>query len=372
MDYKGYKLLDKIILVCREEASREGSCGANSGNNYYQAYLVDPANNKQRESARQWARWIEYAPWVKDENDKWVREDYEINHEPVEFEFENNGFTLELLDCAGGSSQGGKLSFWNCLVKKDDKTFKIGINSDMLLDLLKNATFDKGVCQSKLIFITQNGKVGMTAEGSETYKQCVADRELKNTLKASQVSKFEFGDILKTTTLEEVYLGTMTKYYHFDIGRNMSRYTINYDLRDCTITKLAKPIKYHMFDSAPQNAKLSGLAAYYKGSEYAYPDAKKSCPKRTIDGKLELDITQEDFYNKLINKTYDFDAYLDYYLKNHNFSSTRITMEDYALYYFLGSRGFGFGTEPFELSETLMEKIKAAGIKYVDETFKEN
>ena len=129
MDYKGYKLLDRITLVCREEASREDSCGANGGNNYYQAYLVDPTSKSQLASARQWAKWIEYAPWVRDENGNWVRDDYEIIHEPVEFEFENSGFTLELLDCAGGSSKGGKLSFWNCLVKKDDKTFKIGIGT---------------------------------------------------------------------------------------------------------------------------------------------------------------------------------------------------------------------------------------------------
>lgn len=360
MDYKGYKLLDKIILVCRDIPEHAEDTNETE---WYQAYLVDPANNKQRESARTWARWTEYGPSYKGPDGKWTR-DYEIKHDPVEFEFDNNGFILELLDCAGGSSQGGKLSFWNCLVKKDDKTFKIGINSDMLLDLLKNATFDKGVCQSQLIFITQNGRVGMTAEGSDTYKQCIADRDLKNTLKASQVSKFEFGDLLKTTTIEEVYLGTVYRYYMFDPGQNPNRYTRYYDFRDCTLTKLAKPIKYHVFDTIYNHqTKLSDFANAYSVARYSYPDFKKSCPKRAITGKIELDLTQEKFYNTVFAKMYDFDAYLDYYKQSYG----RPQNEETALYYFLGSRSFGYGTEPFELSEDLLRRLKAAGMKYIEE-----
>ncbi len=363
MDYKGYKLLDKILLICRDVAVHEDSCGRHDSTSYYQAYLVDPANSKQLESARHWAKWIEYGPSYKDKDGKWNRE-YEINHDPVEFEFDNNGFALQLLDCAGGSSQGGKLSFWNCLVSKDDKAFKIGINSDMLLDLLKNATFVNGTCQSPLIFITQNGKVGMTAEGSDTYKQCVADRELKNTLKASQVSKFEFGDILKTTTIEEVYLGTVYRYYMFDPGQNPNRYTRYYDFRDCTLTKLAKPIKYHVFDTIYKQTKLSDFANNYSVAKYSYPDFKKSCPKRTVDGKIELDLTQEEFYHTVIPKMYDFNVYLDYYKQQYG----RTPNEDTVLYYFLGSRPFGYSTEPFEISDDIMNRLKAAGMNYVDET----
>lgn len=359
MAYKGYKLLDKIILVCRDVPEQEEDDGLTS---CYQAYLVDPANTKQLESARNWAKWTEYGPLYKNAEDKWERE-YEIPHKPIEFEFDNTGFTLQLLDCAGGSSQGGKLSFWNCLVSKEDKTFKIGINSDMLLDLLKNAVFDKGVCQSPLIFITQKGKVGMTAEGSETYKQCVADRELKKTLKTSQVSKFEFGDILKTATIEEVYLGTMMRYYTFTPGDRYRTYHWS-DFRDCTITKLAEPIKYHIFDTIYNKTRISDFSDSYSVARYSYPDFKKSCPKRAIDGKLELDITEEEFYKRVMEKFYDFDAYLDYYNKYYG----RPQSEDTALYYFLGLSTFGYGVEPFELSEDLMKRIKAAGINYVDET----
>ena len=42
MDYNGYKLIDKIMLVCKvkEDAGT------------YQAYLVDPSSKSQLESAR--------------------------------------------------------------------------------------------------------------------------------------------------------------------------------------------------------------------------------------------------------------------------------------------------------------------------------
>ena len=137
MDYQGYKLIDTIMLVCRDKATHEESINLHASKDVYQAYLVDPSNKKQLESARSWAKWTEYGPRYRNDAGDWTR-DYEIKHEPVEFEFNNNCFTLELLDCAGGSSQGGKLSFWNCLVTRDDRVFKIGIDSDMLLDLLKS------------------------------------------------------------------------------------------------------------------------------------------------------------------------------------------------------------------------------------------
>jgi hypothetical protein len=373
MDYKGYKLLDKIMLVCRDLPSRNGY-GINCWATEYQAYFVDPSSKSQLESARNWAEWTESSGSHKNEEGKWVR-DWEIEHKPVEFEFDNNGFTLELLDCAGGSSQGGKLSFWNCLVKKDGKTFKIGINSEMLLELLKDADFNKGVCQSPLIFITQKGRVGLTVKDSETYKQCISDRNLKTKFSSETTSKFAFGDLLKTATLKEVYLGTLTRYYTVDIGRNADRYGFygsRYgipDLRECTVIKLAKPITYHVFESLySDDKKLSEFIEGYKKYQYSYPDLKKSCPKRVIDGKIDLDITEEDFYNEVIDKAYNFELYKKLYSDSYvSYGRPPAIDEDVVLFYFLGSRIFGFGKEPFELPEDIMNRLKAAGVKYAEE-----
>lgn len=346
-----YKLLDSIMLVCRDE-------DYNKNSDFMQAYLVDPSNKKQLKSARDWATWTEYGPSVKTESGKWRRE-WEKKHDPVEFTFDNKNFNLELLDCAGSSSQGGKLSFWNCLVTRDGHKFKIGVNSDMLLELLKNATFVNGLCQDKLLFVTDNGKVGMCAEGSKLHRDAVKDMEFKAEVKNKSVSKFTFGNIVETLTIKEVYLGTITQYYKFDPGRNTNRYSRDYNLRDCTIIKLAKPVKYHLFDSIYGETKLSDFANNYKPSNYYYLDLKKTCPKRTISGDIDFDITQEEFYKTVVNNTYDIASHLN---------SNKYTDNRLALYYFFSSKLFGFGIEPFELSEDIVRKINTYGIRYIDET----
>lgn len=364
MDYQGYKLIDKIKLVCRDEATYEDSYGRNARQPYYQAYLVDPSNKKQYESALYWAEWTEYGPSVKnEETGKWERE-YELKHPPVEFEFDNNGFTLELLDCAGGSSQGGKLSFWNCVVSKDGHKFKIGINSELLLDLLKSASFVHGLCTDKLIFITQKGKVGMTVEGSATYEQCIKDRDLMSNLKKTQTSKFTFGDLISTATISEVYLGTISRYYVFDPGRN-SDFRYGFNLRDCTLTKLKKPITYHLFESTRYKSTLSELLDNFDSSLYSYPDVKKTCPKRTITGKIPMEgCSEEEFKQGIMKKTYDFKTFSEKLQESYCYKGCN---HEKTLYYFLGKQTFGYGFEPFELSDEIMDMIKAAGIKYVEE-----
>lgn len=133
------------MLLCRVRRKIEPET------DYLQAYLVDPENKKQLASARHWATYTEYGDY-----DYGTREyAWKIEHEPIEFEFDNTGFNFELLDCAGGSSQGGKLSFWNCIVSKDDKRFKIGINSDMLLEILKEGSFEKGKCTTTICFASK-------------------------------------------------------------------------------------------------------------------------------------------------------------------------------------------------------------------------
>jgi hypothetical protein len=246
----------------------------------------------------------------------------------------------------------------------------------MLLNLLKDADFNKGICQSPLIFITQKGRVGLTVKDSETYKQCISDRNLKKKFGSETTSKFAFGDLLKTATLKEVYLGTLTQYYTVDIGRNADRYH-SYgsryglpDLSECTIIKLAKPIPYHVFESLySEDKKLSEFIEGYKKYQYSYPDLKKTCPKRVIDGKIDLDITEEDFYAEVIDKAYNFELYKKLYIDSYVSYGNKAPAidEDIVLFYFLGSRIFGFGKEPFELPEDIINRLKMAGVKYMEE-----
>jgi hypothetical protein len=380
MDYKGYKFIDTIMLVCKDKKESSESWGGwGASVDYYQAYLVDPANKKQLEAARHWASYTEYGPGNWNDEGKFVRE-WELKHEPVEFTFENKDFTLELLDCAGGSSQGGKLSFWNCIVTKDGNRFKIGINSDMLLDLLKNAVFDKGLCKSPLVFITQKGKVGMTVVGSDAYNNCIKDKELKDTVKAKATTKYNFGDKINTATLDEIYFGKLTKYYSFDLGEQSGwGYGRYFDARRCTLTRLKEPIEYHLIDSdtyyvkynKQKYEKLSEVAEHYNNYFYNAPILVEKKPKRAVSGSIELDITEEDFYKQLLVKAYDVDSYMTQ--KKDEYHS-RYTEDKYynekkteLFCRFLDSKLFGLGTEPFELSEEILKLCKEYGIKIVEE-----
>ena len=353
MDYQGYKLIDDIILVCKKQRKDE---------EYMQAYLVDPTNKKQLETARHWATYTEYGPWHRDPETGKVVYEYKIEHDPVEFTFANEDFRLELLDCAGGSSQGGKLSFWNCLVKKDDNVFKIGINSEMLLDLLKNAAFNKGACEDPLVFITCKGKVGLTIVGSDLYKQCLKDRELKDTIKAAATTKYSFGSRIKTATLQDLYLGKLTKYYSFDMG-GQSFWGYHFNPSKCTITKLAKPTDVHLteWDSDYYRCdKISEVLNIYTDNVRKSPTIVTKRPKRVVPGSLELDLTEKEFYKQLLTK-YNFPAYLEEQKDSYMDRAMKLC-------YFLESKLFGLGTEPFDLDEELMKEIKAAGIRYIDET----
>ena len=346
MDYKGYKLIDSIILVIKEARMNEP---------YPQAYLVDPANINQLKTALTWAKYTEYGPTKKDSDGQW-RSEYTIEHEPKELLLDNSGFKLELLDCAGGSSQGGKLSFWNCLVSKKNYKVQIGINSEMLLDLLKSATFINGVCQEELVFITNRGKVGMAVVGSETYQQCLKDNEIKNTLKTAVTNKYDFGSKICTATRKEIYLGKVYKYYSFEDRRDYWK-TQSSDLHKCTLVKLAKPIEYHLIEYLYDNfEKVSDVLNRYETNDYANPILATKRPKRVVTGSLGLDLSEAEFHKRLLDSKNTYSAYKEHIEKG------------YSPTLFLNKSLFGLSPESFELEPELLADVQSRGIKYVDET----
>ena len=99
MDNSLWNLYDEIILVCKKTEK----------NNYYKAYVVNPNNKTQLETARRWA-----TGYNKKEN------------KTYEFTYDNKDFKLEIISSADNSSQRGKLSFWKCLIKKEGNIYKKG------------------------------------------------------------------------------------------------------------------------------------------------------------------------------------------------------------------------------------------------------
>ena len=137
MEYTGWTLSDEITLVIKKDTYRD--CG------YPQAYLVNPKDKKQLQRAIEWGTDKKY---LYDENGNSIKDDrgyskYELI-EPEIHTIKNEGFTVEFLDSAHGSYQGGKQSFWNCLVYNEDLKFVIGINSELLLYAIKQSTFTNG------------------------------------------------------------------------------------------------------------------------------------------------------------------------------------------------------------------------------------
>lgn len=251
MDYKGVKIPKKVIIVSKPKSWWFNYLTEEVYSRYDDspAYVVDPDSKGMLESALSWAK----AQSLKlDENNKpieyvnqWNRKEYEYEAlDGIQYEYDNNGcFEFELEDSANGSCQGGKLSFWNCKITgPDGKQFLIGINSDILLNLLKHNTFINGKCQSKVYLGRIKGNaVGAFTENMELFEQAKHDDTIRN---ASKSKKYVPGDIVRTKTETFVYIGEIYKTFE-----TFSYKTGNWNYRDSidTVHLFDKPKKYHMY-----------------------------------------------------------------------------------------------------------------------------
>jgi hypothetical protein len=252
MDYKGVNIPKKVIIVAKPQTqwfnymtseiyTKHEDCSP--------AYVVDPSSKGMLESALSWAS----SQSIKlDENgnpikyiNQWNREEIEYEKlEGIQYEYDNDGiFDFELEDSANGSCQGGKLSFWNCkITAPDGNKFLIGINSDILLNLLKHNTFINGKCQSKVYLGRIKGNaVGAFTENMELFEQAKHDDNIRN---ASKSKKYIPGDVIRTKTETFVYIGEI--YKNFETFSYKTGYW-NYRDGIDTIHLFDKPKKYHMY-----------------------------------------------------------------------------------------------------------------------------
>ena len=233
-EYKGWKVPEKIIIVSKVHKIWDSSLGRYSTDESYQGYVVDPGNKSQLETALNWAEWSErYGEYNKETH----RYENEIEHVGGIHEFVNEGFTLTLLESADGSSQGGKLSFWNCKISKDGKDFIIGIASDYLLEILLHNDFKKGVCQSTLSFARCKGGVGMMNKSMPSYQQFLKDEELRASMKKCKTKKREPGMNFKAPWQSVVKMDNRVQKqstdlvcFSSDIQEVTMKYTVNYQI----------------------------------------------------------------------------------------------------------------------------------------------
>lgn len=209
------KLYDKVTLY----GKNRNVYGYNQDGKYeilgetIDYYVADANDKNQNKTGKNWA--TDSRVVYKDGVAVTDEYGYHIYEEvpPIIHTTDNKDFKLAINMSAGGSSQGGKLSFWMCKITKtlEDGTVidgNIGINQEELKDLLKESTFVNGVCQEPVAFYRISGNVGICTMTGEKYKQALKDKaEDESIKKAKKTTKWELGRVYKTKTLESVWLG---------------------------------------------------------------------------------------------------------------------------------------------------------------------
>ena len=291
-DYQGIKIYEEVIIVEKESWHWEN--GKRIKDPIPQGYVVEVGNKKMLETAMNWAKREIY---LVGENDNYIYDEkgYHIR-EVVEGKvnnYKNGEFKFELDEAADGSSQGGKLSFWNCLITApDNKVYKIGISSEILLNLLKHNTFKNGICESNIWLGRIKGyQVGAFTENMSEFTQAKSDqlfREAKNT------KKYSPGAILKNKTETMIYLGEITEY--FSVQNNFKVTTTNSNSYYSNYSKnVIKDDVYLVVDDKPHKYHL------YLNLGKAFTDISK------IDALTILDLARNfDLQNKKYDFPYDY------------------------------------------------------------------
>jgi len=194
MAYKYWKLMNKVgVAICSEKPETW------RGKEQFDGFIFDANDEKSRESAIEWARRYD---------NRWDNEKETIVHEPKVYEWDNDGFTVTILDSAGGSSQGGRLSFWKCKVEKDGVEFIVGVNDGILADLIRHSDIKDGTVQQKVMFARQSGQPGFIHKDMEAYAEATADMAHKEAMKkAKKTKKWEAGGVYQTITQTDVCFG---------------------------------------------------------------------------------------------------------------------------------------------------------------------
>lgn len=201
------------------------------GKEQFDGYIFEAGDADAQKKAEEWARRYD---------DRYDSTKETITYEPNVHIFDNEGFTVTILDSAGGSSQGGRLSFWKCAVEKDGIKFVVGINDGILADLIRHSTLEKGVVKEPVMFARQSGQPGFIHDGMESYTEAVADMTKKADMKkAKKTKKWEAGGIYQSLTQTSICLGEVYDHYEEATIKGDGWYR-----RDETkLVKRAKPVK---------------------------------------------------------------------------------------------------------------------------------
>lgn len=135
-----------------------------------EAYVVFNESKKSLETANKWAEKGWSTKGLIDKTPRTITLDG------------NQTFKLKVLNAAGESSQGGKLSFWMCEIMNEDLDIDVavGINSNILIKLLTESTFVNGICQDDVVLVKMASQLGAVAVNSKSHKNAIRCMEEKS------------------------------------------------------------------------------------------------------------------------------------------------------------------------------------------------
>lgn len=271
IQYKGINIPKEIIIV-EKQAYEDGKTP--------QGFVVPKGKDNILKTAMNWAHWTK-SNWSYDKEKRCRVQDAPNEDKPgIQHTYKNGTFKIKLYDSANGSSQGGKLSFWDCtIIAEDGKEFIIGINQDLLLNILLNSIVINGEVQGNVWLGREKNSTGVYTPEMEDFKQAQKDEEIRN-IKLS--SNYQPGQVLSSKSdYDCTYLGTVWKY--FDIEDDY--------WREINIKIFKKPIKAHV---------------YYSKDGYQKYSIKNSKVKRIITNKTE-DISLETGWQNIYDKSHTYD-----------------------------------------------------------------
>lgn len=243
------------------------------------AYIADTDNEKTMSTAKLWA----------DNNGYCMREEATP---PQILQYINDGFRLKILSAAGNSSQSGKLSFWMCeITAPDNKTFNVGVNSELMCELICSSCFINGKCQEDLKFGVRNNQWGFFSESMPAYKEYIKSEKLRNEMNNNSTTKYNPGDIVRTLSESKLYVGEMYKYFDVKCRGGIYYPWEDNGISETEIIVYKTPKKFYTFASS------------YRPDEYEiYPETSmlKKKPKRLLTGaRFDENAVKSKFYSAL-------------------------------------------------------------------------
>ena len=213
------ELDNKIVIILKY-----GSGQRFNNSEIPQGYVVSRFNARQLESAREWGATYEQTEFGTTRK-----------IEPKEIVLDNEGFEVDIVEAAGQSSQGGKLSFWNCIISQGETKMLIGIDQTSLLSLIRQSTIVNGVVTQRCSLYKNNTAGAIHKDMAEWGG--LSDDSKKS---ARKTVKYIPGRIYATKTTRAIYMGKVYSWYTKEakiVDKNMI-----YEYKP-----LDKPVEKHLF-----------------------------------------------------------------------------------------------------------------------------